>query len=319
VHQTRCLLGAFGFIAACSCAAQARADVFAQFGPAFNSGLAQWDGNGRFVRKWPGVVETMDGFTATRDGWLYVAANIIGNGDLVRQRADTPGYWLPATANEPASYTVPGGLTTGPDGSVYATSNAFGRDGVSGVFRFNPADGSFRQVVSATATSFGSLGLVAVAPTGDVYLYNAGVGIERYAATTGQPYGVLIPSASTGTVYDMDFGPDGNLYVSTAQGVDRYQPQGGALISHFLPAGPHDLAFGDDGLVYVNNPSASSILRYDATTGASRDTFVPPDQYTLASPGNVYRIAYLAPEPASCAGLLATATLLLRRRGADRR
>jgi hypothetical protein len=57
------------------------------------------------------------------------------------------------------------------------------------------------------------------------------------------------------------------------------------------------------------------VLRYDAASGAFRDVFVAPDQYALAGTGGVFQLAYLVPEPTSCAGLLAMALLL---RGAAR-
>src|SRR5205085_2496394 len=169
-------------------------------------------------------------------------------------------------------------------------------------FRYDPADGSFRRVVSIPGATNFSLQQVAVAPGGDVYVPYGG-GIQRYAGETGQSLGVVVPSAVTGAVGDLDFGPDGNLYVATSHGIDRFDPQTGALIDHFIPDGAggltagFDFAFGGDGSVYVNSRSAQNVLRYDAATGAFRDVFVAPDQYALAGQGGVFGIVYAVPEP----------------------
>src|SRR4051812_16358831 len=322
MRQCHCLTGTLAIVVACCFAAPVRADLYALTNAA--SGpfrVAHWDGNGRFVRNIPGVVESTDGLTVTPDGWLYVAGNTLGSGTLYRQRAATLNGWQAVTPFTPGPYSGPSGLTTGPDGSVYGSSNAFlgNRNSVSGVLRYNPADGSFRQVVSVTGSSQFSLSHVAVAPNGDIYLAHDQVGVERFAGATGERLGV-IPWSATGPIADIDFGPDGNLYASTSAGVDRYQPQTGTLIDHFIPVGTgglgtsFDLAFGGDGLIYVNSRSNNSVLRYDAASGAFRDVFVTPDQYALAGAGGVFQLAYLVPEPTSCAGLLASALLLRRRR-----
>ena len=297
----------------------ARGDVYALANSASGPfGVVHYDNNGRFVRFMPGVIESTDGLTSTPDGWLYVAGNILGGGYLARSRADGPIAWqavTPVMAGTP--YTGPGGLTTGPDGSIYATSNSFRTNGVSGVFRYNPADGTFTQVVNVPDAASFSLFRLAVAPGGDVYLAHGGVGIERYAAGTGRFDGVVIPQATTGAVRDLDFGPDGHLYIPTPAGVDRYNAQTGALIDHFIPNGSGglngatDLAFGG-GLLYVNSAGASSILRYDAVTGAFRDVYVAPDQYALGAAGSG-QMTYVVPEP-SAAGLLVVSLCLLRRR-----
>ena len=77
----------------------------------------------------------------------------------------------------------------------------------------------------------------------------------------------------------LQFGPDGNLYVSS-YGNDRilrYDGQTGAFLStfvaHSLMDGPEDLRFGPDGNLYVSSIYADAVLRFDGQTGAFVDVF----------------------------------------------
>src|SRR5262249_16969736 len=86
----------------------------------------------------------------------------------------------------------------------------------------------------------------------------------------------------------MAFGPDGNLYV-VSDGSDRilrYNGTTGAFIDTFIPPGaptfhqPIQLIFRGDGFLYVStfgndNIPGSSVLRFNATTGALTGAFVP--------------------------------------------
>jgi streptogramin lyase len=312
-------------------AAGARADVYGLvpgggLPPFTNQGFATFNAAGEFVRRVPAGGESADGIAVTPDGFVYVAGNILGSGFLDRAGVGNVDSWqVVSPSNAPTPYNAPGGLAAGPDGSVYATSTAFYAGAVTGVFRYNPADGSFAPVVvnpSPGPRPFANFNhSVALSPGGDIYLGRRGIGIERYTGSNGQFVGLVVPSASIGTAAeDFDFGPDGNLYVPTSTGVDRFNAQTGALIDHFIPNGAGglngatSLAFGD-GLLYANSPAANSILRYDAATGAFRDVYVAPAQYRLATPGGLGRIVYVVPEPGAIAGLAgAAAALLLRRR-----
>jgi hypothetical protein len=104
--------------------------------------------------------------------------------------------------------------------------------------------------------------------------------------------------------FDMAFGPDDNLYVSSAgtDSVLRYNGKTGAFIDAFIPTGsgdlsfPGGLAFGPDGNLYVAsvNPPGK-LLRYDGHTGSFIDVFVPGGSGGLGSP------AYLAFSPPATA------------------
>ena len=71
------------------------------------------------------------------------------------------------------------------------------------------------------------------------------------------------------------FGPDGNLYVASADtnAILRYDPTG-EFIDAFVPSGsgglnsPWDLVFGPDGDLYVSSDGNNEVLRYDGSSGA---------------------------------------------------
>jgi hypothetical protein len=304
-----------------------RADIYALAGGLQGPAVAVYDASGRFVARTFAGIESVDGITATPDGWVYATGNRLGVGQLGRTPVAGPLGFHTVTDFGENGYNAPGGLAAGPDGSVYATSTRFRTEGVSGIFRFNPADDSFEPVVvqpdAPGPNPFQNFNAaVALSPSGDFYVSRYNLGVERYSAATGELVGLVIRgSAIGGSSYDLDFGPDGNLYLPTAAGIDRFNPQTGALVDHFIPAGtgglanPDSLTFGRDGLLYVNNPSTASVLRYDAATGAFRDVFITPAEYQRAGLGGIADIVYVVPEPGSpSAAFFTTAAALLRRR-----
>ncbi|MBI3464318.1 MAG: DUF4114 domain-containing protein, partial [Planctomycetes bacterium] len=98
------------------------------------------------------------------------------------------------------------------------------------------------------------------------------------------------------------FGPDGNLYVSSAgnDAVLRYEGTTGRFIDVFASGGglsdPQNLVFGPDGHLYVASEDNRRVLRYDGNTGAFIDTFVAEGSGGLVGPtglafgpdGNLY-------------------------------
>jgi streptogramin lyase len=327
-------LGRFTLRVACfslllAAAAPARADLYGLAGGPGGGSLARYDNAGLFVERVPAGGESADGLAVTPDGWVYVAGNNLGGGTLGRTRVGAPVNWqIVAPGGLSSQYNVPGGLGAGSDGSVYATSTKLNDNAISGVLRYNPRDGSFVPVVNIPETDLPPFQHfnydVALSPGGDIYLGRTSVGVERYSGTTGQLVGLLIPSAALPPgAREIDFGPDGNLYLPGSAGVDRFDPQTGALIDHFIPngsgglSGAFGLSFGGDGLLYVNSPAASSVLRYDATTGAFRDTFLAPAQYQLAL--GLGQIAWAVPEPGMVSVLLLAAATLSHRRTRGRR
>jgi streptogramin lyase len=109
------------------------------------------------------------------------------------------------------------------------------------------------------------------------------------------------------------FGPDGCFYVTANNlgfgAVLRYDGTTGVFSNYFVPFDysdrgltiPFALKFGPDGNLYVTSrttttPTQGKVLRYNGTTGAFRDAFVPDGRGGLAKPfdlvfgpdGNLY-------------------------------
>ncbi len=170
-------------------------------------------------------------------------------------------------------------------------------------YTFVPADGTLEQ---PRQLIFG--------PDGNLYVGDLTFGpngqegrIMKFDGTTGATLlEIGGPSGSTSLAYPrgLDFGPDGNLYVSSSSSgeVLRFDPNTGALIDTFVPAGtggltaPTGLVFGPDGDLYVVDRVGSVVRKYDATTGAYLGDFVAPGAGGMVFPigltfgpdGNLY-------------------------------
>ena len=206
---------------------------------------------------------------------------------------------------------------------MYVASSANDR-----ILRYEPVTGAFIDTF-ADLTGFGHLGPVGVAFGSDGKLYVSTFDDDRVVQLDGTTGAVLNstpgpPGLGFGPVV---LGPDGNLYVvalnlnSFAGSVYRYDPAT-QVLSEFIPesagglASAGGIAFDTAGSLLVSslvadvnfNDAGSSILRYDATTGAFQSTLVPP--------GNALNIPFFltvanpVPEPRSAA-LLASGLLVL--------
>jgi DNA-binding beta-propeller fold protein YncE len=125
--------------------------------------------------------------------------------------------------------------------------------------------------------------------------------VMRYDETTGAFVDRFVPKHSGGLNQPngLIFGPrDHNLYVVGGEvspsdqhrGVLRYDGGTGEFLNEFADSahltGPHAVIFGPDGNLYVGDGLGSDgqVVRYNGTTGAFMDNFVPPNSGGLARP-----------------------------------
>lgn len=135
--------------------------------------------------------------------------------------------------------------------------------------------------------------------------------VLRYDATTGAFIDQFVPGSNTApgsggleSPVGLAFGPDGNLYVSSAGNgaILRYNGQTGAFINTFaivpgslFPSGvPQGLTFGPDGNLYVSDSFDGRIDRFNGQTGAFMGVFssgvglFPSEGLVFGPDGNLY-------------------------------
>jgi streptogramin lyase len=187
---------------------------------------------------------------------------------------------------------APYGITLGPDGNLYVAGNN------GAVRRYNGATGAYLS----TFVSQGSGGLsapigIAFGPDGNLYVASSATDqVLRFNGSTGAFINAFVPAGLGGLDQPQGiiFGADGNLYVTSSltNSILRFQGPLAASPGSLLPAPgqsgatfvvprsgglvrPVSLSFGPDGKLYVGGNYATGLLRFDGTTGAFVDTFVP--------------------------------------------
>ncbi|HVK14484.1 MAG TPA: proprotein convertase P-domain-containing protein [Gemmataceae bacterium] len=218
-----------------------------------------------------------DGFNDLYVGTGYGTASGVNvlDGKTGALLSDTP---LVSYAADGLDFKEEAGLRFGPDGNLYVASDRAGK-----VFKYDTATGEVSTFVSGlfypSALAFDAAGDLCVAHAG------GGV-IWKYDGTTGQRVGdVPFADLPCDTVMDMEFGPDGDLYVAPSSNnfdekrVLKVDVDTGA-ITEFVAASaglirrPLALAFGPDGDLYVASEGtgllaeAPRILQFDGATGA---------------------------------------------------
>lgn len=149
---------------------------------------------------------------------------------------------------------------------------------------FNP-DGSFDHLfVGAMAGNC----YMTYGPDGNIYSTDTATdAVYRFNGRTLAPMGVFVPPASAGLndPQGLCFGPDGNLYVTSAgQGtpkVLRFNGATGAFIDYFVAVAapmPGGIAFGPDGNLYYVCNTCQDVLLYDGQTGVYLGWFVKGQQ-----------------------------------------
>lgn len=216
----------------------------------------------------PGVGSTLlrgatgrfaNGLAFDQDGRVIECQH--GTQQVVRVEADgsetvIADTWQGVTLNAPDD------AVTGPDGSLYFTDPTIGamsrfgnvQDmplGFQGVYRIDPA-GAMHLVDDVFADPAG----IALSPAGDtLYVSDWGTGIVRAypvsadgSTGAGEVINVEMPMADSMCVDE-----DGNLYVTTVQGLWALQPDGTPWGVIALPEEPSNCAFGgvDSRTLYI--------------------------------------------------------------------
>jgi streptogramin lyase len=107
--------------------------------------------------------------------------------------------------------------------------------------------------------------------------------ILRFDGETGAFEGTFADGGPLRFPAGLDYGPDGNLYVSSFywSSILEYDGQTGQFLGTFVPSGtgglaqPGKMEFRADGLLYVLSSYSGGVLRFDATTGAFHDVLIP--------------------------------------------
>jgi hypothetical protein len=192
----------------------------------------------------------------------------------------------------------------------------------SRVFRYNENTGA---LISQTPKNFDTetIDAAAIGPDGDLYGLGNSMGfgaVFRFDGTTGAYKSKFINDA--GSIPEcMEFGPDGDLYVSEIYSPDWSQPgtfqvnrfdgKTGAAKEPLIPTSENvqsggAMTFGPDGNLYVVQ-IGGAILRFDGANGQFIDRFAEPftptnssvsvirfgtdeNLYALSSLNHVYRI-----------------------------
>lgn len=147
---------------------------------------------------------------------------------------------------------------------------------------------------------------VTVAPVPPCFFVVSATGsnsLARYSAVNGSYVNDMAAPGSVNLPYDMEFGPDGHIYVVEAGDDDvlKYDRTTGALLGVFVSAGsgglsaPRALAFGPNGNLFVGG-AAGSVLEFHGTTGGYVGTLVVAGNGTDNGPREILQGLTFGPD-----------------------
>jgi len=187
------------------------------------------------------------------DGNLYVSSfgGTAEHSKIIRYNGITGAYMSDFVPVGSGGLSGAEGLVFGPDGNLYITSRVTDQ-----VLRYDGSTGAFLGVF-ATGGQNGPIDLL-FGPDGNLYVLNttgARLEVLRFDGLTGAFIDVFVPLFSGGSDgSSLAFGPDRNLYVTTAwvgNSVRCFDGSTGQFIDEFVPPGSGGLNYAAGLLFYT--------------------------------------------------------------------
>lgn len=246
-----------------------------------------------------GGLDNPEGVAVGPDNLVYVTS--AGTDKILRYDPTTSAY---ADTFANTNLSTPQGVDFDSSGKVYAVN---GNVAVHNVNRFN-ASGTFDATFVTPASDGGGYYRAEWSPDGlDYYVVGYTTGVRKFNSSGTETFSTgvqpFIPTALLGTFTDVDFGPDGNLYVTgySSGTVYRFNPSTGALLATVITglANPYGMVFTPDNKLYISSYSGSTVRRYNYSAGTSwsLDATVMTSADGISGPSGMdFRII---PEPSS--------------------